>query len=155
MGSTVSQFAPLQFYRNTTVYLHCDQSRTTPIVTAAGEITMLNYVSCKHLVHHVCKYNCSYLPLPEQTWCWSTQTRGSIVMLSGYKILEEFMILAPPWPCAFTFCLPDTTRHPPSLPLQYLKTGNKILEVVKAWEQGQVRTDFQPFQDEKQDIFLL
>ena len=33
-------------YRNTTVYLHCDQSRTTPIATAAGEVDgILNYVS--------------------------------------------------------------------------------------------------------------
>ena len=73
-------------------------------------------------------------------------------MLSGYKILEEeFVILAPPWPCVL-LSVPDTTRHLPGLPPQYLKTGNKILEVVKVWQQGQGRTDFQ---DEKQDIFLL
>jgi len=47
MRFTESQFASLHFYRNTTVYLHCDQSRTTPIATADGEIVMLNYVSYK------------------------------------------------------------------------------------------------------------
>ena len=36
------------FYRNTTVYLRCDQSQTTPIATVSGEPNgRLNYVSYK------------------------------------------------------------------------------------------------------------
>ena len=35
------------FYRIAKVYLHCDQSRTTPFVTAVGEPITLTYVSYK------------------------------------------------------------------------------------------------------------
>ena len=36
------------FNRNTRVYLHCNQSQTTPVATAIGEPEgILNYVSCK------------------------------------------------------------------------------------------------------------
>lgn len=42
-------------YRNTTVYLHCDQSRTTPIATAAGEVDrVINYVSCTVVLYTMC-----------------------------------------------------------------------------------------------------
>lgn len=42
-------------YRTTTVYLHCDQSRTTPIATASGEIDrIINYVSCTVVLYIIC-----------------------------------------------------------------------------------------------------
>ena len=48
MRSAVLQYFTSSFNRNTRVYLHCNQSQTTPVAAAIGEPDrILNYVSYK------------------------------------------------------------------------------------------------------------
>jgi len=83
------------FHRYTKVYLHCDQSRTTPFATTEGDSSMLlNYVSYRNALASL-----------------SLSLSLSLFLSLSLSKLNDFSSTPAGIRCVFMCCLPRRVQH--------------------------------------------